>query len=182
MTRLKLQGDELVLDAGCGTGRLTAELLKRLPEGRVIGVDHSENMLRAASEYLGPRFGDRVMLVRADPQTLRMEERVDGIFSTATFHWIKDHPQLFRHLYQTLKPGGWLVAQCGGGPNLSRLLERASELMATEPGTRFFSRWSSPWEYADDITTTERLRGAGFVDVKTSLQPAPVVLAEAREY
>ena len=79
-TRLKLQGDELVLDAGCGTGRLTAELLKRLPEGRVIGVDHSENMLRAASEYLGPRFGDRVMLVRADLQTLRMEERVDGIF------------------------------------------------------------------------------------------------------
>jgi trans-aconitate 2-methyltransferase len=75
-----------------------------------------------------------------------MEERVDGIFSTATFHWIKDHPQLFRHLYQTLKPGGWLVAQCGGGPNLSRLLERASELMATEAGTRFFSRWSSPWE------------------------------------
>jgi trans-aconitate methyltransferase len=81
LKHLKLPGDELVLVAGCGTGRLTAELLKRLPEGRVIAVDHSENMLRAASEYLSPRFGDRLMFVRADLQSLRMEERVDGIFT-----------------------------------------------------------------------------------------------------
>jgi trans-aconitate 2-methyltransferase len=75
LKRLKLRGDELVLDAGCGIGRLTAELLERLPKGRVIAVDHSENMLRAASESLGPRFGDRVTFVRADLQTLRIEKR-----------------------------------------------------------------------------------------------------------
>lgn len=173
MKRLKLRGDELVLDAGCGTGRLTAELLERLPKGSVIVVDHSENMLRAASEYLGPRFGDRVTFVRADLQTLRIEEKVDGILSTATFHWIKDHSQLYRHLYQALKPGGWLVAQCGGGPNLSRLLGRASVLMAQEPYVRFFSGWSSPWEYADDITTAEWLRAAGFVDVRPAWNRRP---------
>ena len=182
LKRLKLRGDELVLDAGCGTGRLTAELLERLPKGRVIAVDYSENMLRAASEYLGPRFGDRVTFVRADLQTLRIEEKVDGLLSTATFHWIKDHPQLYRHLYLALRPGGWLVAQCGGGPNLSRLLGRASVLMAQEPYVRFFSGWSSPWEYADDITTAERLRAAGFVDVRTGLEQAPVMLADAKEY
>jgi trans-aconitate 2-methyltransferase len=100
LKRVKLRGDELALDAGCGTGRLTAELLERLPKARVIAVDHSQNMLRAASEYLGPRFGDRVTFVRAaDLQTLRMEQKVDGILSTATCHWIKDHPQLFGHLY-----------------------------------------------------------------------------------
>jgi trans-aconitate 2-methyltransferase len=80
-----------------------------------------------------------------------------------------------------LKPGGWLVAQCGGGPNLSCLLGRASVLMATEPYVRFCSGWSSPWEYADDITTAERLHAAGFVDVRTGLQPAPVVLADAKQ-
>ncbi len=67
-------------------------MLERLPEGRVIAVDHSENMLRAASEYLRPRFGERVTFVRTDLQTLRMEERVDGIFSTATFQLDKGSP------------------------------------------------------------------------------------------
>ena len=55
-------------------------------------------------------------------------------------------------------------------------------LMAQEPYVRFFSRWSSPWEYADDITAAERLRAAGFVDVRTGLEQAPVVLADANEY
>ena len=182
LKRLKLRGDELLLDAGCGTGRLTAELLERLPKGRVIAADHSENMLRAASESLGPRFGDLETFVRADLQTLRIEEKVDGLLSTATFQWIKDYPQLYRHLYLAVKPGGWLVAQCGGGPNLSRLLGRASVLMAQRPYVRFFSGWSSPWEYTDDITTAERLWSAGFVDVRTGLEQAPVVLADAKKY
>lgn len=86
LEELKLSGAETVLDAGCGTGRLTAELLKRLPRGRVIAVDRSRNVLRAAGEYLGPLFGERVRFVRADLQTLRVEEAVDGVFSTATFH------------------------------------------------------------------------------------------------
>jgi trans-aconitate 2-methyltransferase len=182
LERLELRGDEEVLDAGCGTGRLTAELLERLPRGRVIAVDRSENMLRTASQYLASRFGDRVKFIRADLQTLQIDESVDGVFSTATFHWIPDHPLLFRHLYRTLKPGGWLVAQCGGESNLSCLLKRAGRLMATEPYARFFSDWSSPWEYADDVITAKRLRASGFVSVQTSLEPAPTVLGGAQEY
>src|SRR5829696_8801002 len=86
LDRVPLRGDETVVDAGCGSGRLTAELLKRLPRGRVIAVDRSQNMLRAAGEYLRPLFGERVRFVRAGLQSLRLEESVDGIFSTATFH------------------------------------------------------------------------------------------------
>ena len=95
LERLELRGNEEVLDAGCGTGRLTAELLERLPRGRVIAVDHSENMLRVAREYLASRYGDRVTFIRRDLQTLRLRESVDGVFSTATFHWIPDHPCSF---------------------------------------------------------------------------------------
>ncbi len=119
LDRLPLRGDETVLDAGCGTGRLTAELLERLPRGRVLALDNSPAMLAAAREYLAPRFGDRVSFVLADLQELAdrpLPEPVDAIFSTAAFHWVLDHPRLFRGLYRALRPGGRLVAQCGGGP------------------------------------------------------------------
>ena len=51
--RLELRGDEVALDAGCGSGRVTAELAKRLPQGRVIAVDGSEAMIAKARERLG---------------------------------------------------------------------------------------------------------------------------------
>ena len=66
LDRLKLKGDETVMDAGCGTGRLTAELLERLPQGSVLAVDVSQNMLQKAEEFLKPRFDGRVRFVHAD--------------------------------------------------------------------------------------------------------------------
>ncbi|HEX9918967.1 MAG TPA: class I SAM-dependent methyltransferase [Pyrinomonadaceae bacterium] len=178
---VSLRGDETVLDAGCGTGRLTAELLWRLPEGRVIAVDASENMLGIARRNLST-FGDRVRFLRANASDLMLGERVDVIFSTAVFHWVTDHPRLFNNLYRTLKSGGRLIAQCGGGPNLATLLGRAEALMKTPPYAQYFVGWRSPWEYADDLTTAGRLRAAGFIDVETGLEAAPVLLANEQEY
>lgn len=182
LERLSLRGDETVMDAGCGTGRLTAMLLERLPRGRVAAVDLSQNMLEEARAHLGPRFGGQVRFVRADLAGLPFGESFDGIFSTAAFHWVPDHPRLFRSLYGSLKPGGWLVAQCGGGPNIARLMRRASVLMATEPYASYFSGWKDSKVFADDLTTAERLRAAGFADVETGLEPAPTVLSSADEF
>jgi trans-aconitate methyltransferase len=182
LDRLDLRGDETAIDAGCGSGRLTALLLERLPRGRVIAVDRSANMLGEARAYLQPRFGDRVSFLLAALEELSLEEAADLIFSTATFHWIPDHPALFRTLYGTLKPGGTLVAQCGGGPNLAQFLGRAGALLATAPYVPFFAGWSGPWQFAGVATTAERLREAGFVDVETDLEPAPTVLPGAGDY
>src|SRR6188508_1263765 len=99
LDRLPLEGDELVIDVGCGTGRLTAHLLERLPAGRVIGADLSRNMVTAAREYLAPRFGPRIHVVQCDATALPVAARADAIFSTASFHWVLDHPALFRSLY-----------------------------------------------------------------------------------
>lgn len=180
--RLTLRGDETVMDVGCGTGRLTAMLLERLPRGRVAAVDLSQNMLEEASAHLGPRFGGQVRFVRADLASLPFDKGFDGVFSTAAFHWVPDHERLFRSLYKSLKPGGWLVAQCGGGPNIARLMRRASVLMATEPYAAYFSGWKDSKVFADDVTTAERLRAEGFVDVETGLEPAPTVLSGADEF
>jgi trans-aconitate methyltransferase len=130
LERRALRGDEGVIDAGCGTGRVTELLLRHLPGGKVLAVDASEAMVEAARE----RFADdgRVRVECCDLLELKVEEPVDLIFSTATFHWIEDHRRLFRRLARALKEGGRLVAQCGGAGNIARTRAAIGEAMAEE--------------------------------------------------
>src|ERR1700752_1259044 len=118
LSHLSLRGDELLLDAGCGTGRLTADLLETVPKGHVVGIDVSRNMLHSAREYLARQFGNRLSLVACDLLHLPFGHAFNGVVSTAAFHWVLDHDQLFANLHNALLPGGWLEAQCGGGPNI----------------------------------------------------------------
>jgi len=182
LDRLPLRGDETVADAGCGSGKVTAELLKRLPRGRVVAMDLSQNMLQTAREHLAPKFPGQVFFIAADLHDIPLDGVLDGIFSTAAFHWVPDHDRLFRSLVRALKPGGWLEAQCGGGPNLARVRERTTALTARPDFAPFFAGWAPTWHYQDDLTTAERLRRAGFTEVKTWLEEAPATLSDAAEY
>jgi trans-aconitate 2-methyltransferase len=182
LARLPLDGDECVLDVGCGTGRLTERLLERLPRGHVVALDLSPNMLQAARGHLAPRFAKRVSFTRADAAALPVAGRADAVFSTATFHWVLDHPALFRSILAALKPGGRLVAQCGGGPNIQRLHDRC-EIVGQRPEFELYFRgWRGPWEYADAATTARRLADVGFSDIATSLEASPVVHPDAATY
>lgn len=182
MSRLRLRGDERVLDAGCGTGRLTAELLEMLPRGRVLGIDLSQNMLGSARAHLLPKFGERVSLVAADLLHLPFEHAFDGIVSTAAFHWVLDHDRLFLNLRRALVSGGWLEAQCGGERNLERLRNRTDTLAATPKFTGFFRGFREPWLYQDAKQASEALHRAGFVEVDTSIEPALTVLESRQQY
>lgn len=166
-----LRGDETVVDAGCGTGRVTELLLDRLPEGTVLAVDVSEEMAEAAAE----RFAadGRVRVERQDLLELDAGEPVDVIFSTATFHWITDHDKLFQRLAKNLKPGGLLAAQCGGTGNVARVLEAAREVMREERFRGAFDGWEDAKHFADPATTRSRLEAAGFEDVETWLHEEP---------
>jgi len=182
LATLKLRGDELLMDAGCGSGRLTAELLEDLPKGRVVGVDISQNMIATARDHLCSRFGTRAQFVAADLQDLPFRNAFDGIFSTAAFHWVPDHLRLFRSLVCALRPVGWLRAQCGGGANLQRLRERMDALMASPKYACFFAHFRNPWVYNDAATAADLMLQAGFVEVETSLEPAPTVLENLDSY
>ncbi len=182
LDRLPLNGHELVLDVGCGTGRLTERLLERLPRGRVVAIDLSSNMLQAAQGFLRPRFEGRIQLVMADAAALPAVGVADAIFSTATFHWVRDHPRLFRSLHAALKPGGRIVAQCGGGDNIARLHDRAAALMREAHFAPYFTSWQEPWEFSDATTTAHRLEEAGFEDVRTGLVATPLVQPGADAY
>lgn len=181
LSRLRLRGNEMLLDAGCGTGRLTAELLEGLPRGRVVGIDLSQNMLDAAREHLAP-FAGRVGLVACDLQHLPFEGVFDGVVSTAAFHWVLDHDRLFVNLRRALRPGGWLEAQCGGGANIARLRNRADALAATPKFAQFLAGFREPWLFQDAEGGATSLRNAGFVDVETSVEPALTVLDNAEHY
>lgn len=160
VARLELRGDETVLDAGCGTGEVTATLLERLPHGRVIALDGSRQMLDGARARFA---GDaRVAFVHADlEQPLPLEGPLDAIVSTSTFHWVRDHDALFRNLAAVLRPGGQLVVDCGGAGNIAAVLAILVELGHTD----------HPWTYAGIEETQARLRAAGFAEADVRLVP-----------
>ena len=164
LDRLPLEGDERVLDAGCGSGRVTEQLAERLPRGRVVALDGSPSMVDAARERLA-RFGDRIEYVVADlGRPLPVDGEVDAVLSTATFHWVLDHDALFRNLAAVTKPGGWLVAQCGGAGNIANVLR---VLARTGDG------WLGNKHFATPLDTTRRLDAAGYVDIECWLSDEP---------
>ena len=182
LARLELRGDERTIDAGCGSGRLTADLMERLPNGTLIAIDRSWNMLVTARAMLRPAFGDRVKFVHVALPAMPFSSWADLVFSTATFHWIADHRGLFRNIHTTLRRGGRLHAQCGGGANLAHAHALAERVMGDRPFADFFTDWPSPWEFASAETTAERLRDAGFIEIDTSLEAAPTTLASEADY
>ncbi|HWM12635.1 MAG TPA: methyltransferase domain-containing protein, partial [Solirubrobacteraceae bacterium] len=178
LDRLDLRGDERVLDAGCGTGRVTAALLERLPRGEVVAVDGSPAMVEAARE----RLGDAAELRVADLLELELDRPVDAILSTATFHWIADHDRLFARLHAVLVPGGRLAAQCGGAGNIAALKAAAERVGEREPYAPALAGWPGPWNFASTAETADRLRAAGFVDVWTWSHDVRVEPDDPREY
>ena len=170
LERLPLSGDETVLDAGCGSGRVTEQLLERLPQGRVVAVDAAPSMLAEARKRLAP-LGERVSFVEADLGRPLPIEQVDAVFSTATFHWVPDHDALFGNLAAVLRSAGPLVAQCGGKGNVESVRRIASELTG----------WEGPWTFATPEETTARLTSAGFVDIEVWLHDEPTVIGSDEE-
>jgi len=164
LDRLPLAGDERVLDAGCGSGRVTELLAERLPHGQVVALDGSAAMVEAARERLAA-FGDRIEYIVADlGEALPLEADVDAVLSTATFHWVADHDALFANLAAVLRPGGRLVAQCGGVGNIASV-QRV--LASTGDG------WLGPVHFETPMATVGRLDAAGFVDIECWLTDEP---------
>jgi trans-aconitate 2-methyltransferase len=162
--RLPLSGDERVLDAGCGSGRVTELLAERLPRGSIVALDGSPAMVEQARARLA-RFGDRVTYLVADlGRPLPLDGEVDAILSTATFHWVPDHDALFRNLAAVIRPGGSLVAQCGGAGNIANV-QRV--LAGIGDG------WLGDVHFETTEATTRRLETAGFEAIECWLAEEP---------
>ena len=180
LERLDLNGDETVLDAGCGSGKVTAMLLERLPEGRVIGVDASPEMIEKAEAAIG---GDpRVELRVGNLLDLEVDEPVDAIFSSAVFHWVLEHERLFQRLHAALRPGGRLETQCGGTGNIAEIERVIDSLGGDERFSAYLRPEQRAWNYASVGDTELRLQKAGFETEHVWLQPWPVTPCDPRGF
>lgn len=176
--RLALQGDETVLDAGCGSGRVTELLLDRLPSGRVIAVDAAPAMVAKAREAIG----ERAEVQLQDLAELQLDEQVDAVFSNAVFHWVLDHERLFTRLFAVMKPGARIEAQCGGAGNIEKFHETVARLADKPPFDSYFEGWTGPWNFASNTDTTALLERLGYEDVKCWHEDRPVVPSEPHDF
>jgi trans-aconitate 2-methyltransferase len=163
--RLELRGDETVLEAGAGTGRDAQLALERIPDGRLIAVDGSADMLALLRERLAS-YGERIATVEADlMEPIPVDRPVDAIYSVATFHWIPDHDRLFANLAEAMRPAGQLVFDCGGEGNVAETMAAIAAVRGGE---------TQPMNFRGIDETRRSLERAGFdaVDVRLRSQPA----------
>ena len=165
IAQLRLEGNETVLDLGCGTGRDAERLLGLLPHGHVVAVDGSGHMLSELRRRLADDL-QRVTVVQADlRQPLHLDQQVDAAVSVATLHWLPDHAALFRNVAAVLRPGGQFVAEGGGHGNIVKFRTALREVSGADG--------AEVWNFAAVQETTEHLRAAGFTDVDVRLVPDP---------
>lgn len=170
-----VEPDATILDVGCGTGRVTEALPALVPEGRVLAIDQSEDMVALARR----RLGERARLWRQDVLDLDLDEPVDAIFSTATLHWVTDHERLWVTLARALRPRGVLEIQCGGEGNIDRVRE-VIEAVALELAPELVG--FSPWVFAGPQETERRLREAGFAEARCWLEERPTYPPDLRAF
>ncbi|HVX47432.1 MAG TPA: methyltransferase domain-containing protein [Mycobacteriales bacterium] len=171
--QLELAGDETVLDLGCGTGRDAERLLDRLPEGRVVAVDGSAQMLAELRTRLAGRL-DRVEVLQADlREPLPLSRPVDAALSVATLHWLPDHDAVFATVAGALRPDGRFVADAGGAGNIAGFRTALRDVTGADG--------AEVWNFATAEETTERLERAGFTEVEARLVPDPARLERGEQ-
>ena len=136
---------EQILDAGCGTGQLTARIAE---SGALVrGIDSSPQMVAAARENF-PALEFDVEDVRA----LRARGEFDAVFSNAALHWVFPPEAAAESIASALKPGGRFVAEFGGKGNVASILGAVQ---------RAFPPARNPWYFPSIAEYATVLESAG---------------------
>jgi trans-aconitate 2-methyltransferase len=171
LDKLGLKGGERVLDVGCGDGRLTAEIARRVPGGSVLGVDVSENMIAFAREHYEAGAHPNLRFRVEDARDLPFLEEFDLVFSNAALHWVRGHQPVLAGARRSLKRGGRALLQMGGRGNAAEVLDVLDEMLGSEGWRDYFAGFVFPYGFYGPEEYEEWLREAGLRPLRVELVP-----------
>ncbi|MCE5237594.1 methyltransferase domain-containing protein [bacterium] len=178
---LNLRGDESILDIGCGDGKVTAQLARAVPDGSVVGLDSSEEMVRFAQAHFPPAQWPNLRFEPGDARWLGFDGVFDLVFSNATLHWVVDHGPVLAGIARALKPGGRAVLQMGGRGNAGEVMQAAERLIARPSWASFFGGFTFPYGFHEPVAYRQWLLAAGLTPVRVELIPKDMAKANADE-
>jgi len=161
LDKIALSGNERVLDVGCGDGKLTAEIVRRVPYGSVLGIDKSEDMIRFAQEHYQSDVFPNLKFVLLDARNLFFDQEFDVVFSNAALHWVDDHANILLKIRGSLSAGGRVIAQMGGKGNASGILKILDTMISSKKWAGYFKGFSVPYTFYDDQEYRILLGSAG---------------------
>jgi trans-aconitate 2-methyltransferase len=176
-------GNEIVMDAGCGSGRVTKLLSNKITNGRIYAVDNDVNMVDRAKHNLA-EFGN-TLVINSNLLDLSLKiipSKVDVIFSNAVLHWIPDHPKIFNIYFDLLNHNGQLLIQCGGYGNLRKAVSVFERVKDSERFIQFFREWKDTWYFPKPSETEKILKEIGYSNVKVYLMEAPISFPDRNSY
>jgi trans-aconitate 2-methyltransferase len=178
--KLRLSGNEALLDIGCGNGKITAQLALSLSGGCVVGIDNSEGMVDLARRNFPQTAYPNLHFQRMNAQSLDFQEQFDRVFSNAALHWVIDQRPVLKGVYRSLKTGGSLLFQMGGKGNAHEILGIIDELLLEGHWRHFFQGFAFPYGFNAPEQYMEWLREAGLNPERVELLPKDMKLAGKR--
>jgi trans-aconitate 2-methyltransferase len=167
--KLRLGGNERVLDLGCGEGKVTADIAARLRGGEVLGLDISPAMVSFAREHYPKELYPNLLFTVGDMLNLQFEREFDVVFSNAALHWVSDHGRVFSGIRRALRPGGRVLLQMGGKGNAAPVLAIVDEMRTEEPWSEHFRGFSFSYAFYGPEEERRSLEEAGIAPVRVEL-------------
>jgi trans-aconitate 2-methyltransferase len=186
LERRRWKENEIVLDAGCGSGKITKVISTKVPKGKVFAVDSDSSMITIAKENLEEI--SNIQYKKADLSEIYLDEKVDVVFSNATLHWILNHRKMFEHFWQILKPNGEILIQCGGYGEFAKTLPIFNKVRKSNQFYNYFCNdkgedtWKQPWYFAKKEDTEKMLKEIGFKNIQVSLENREYEFNNKEEY
>jgi trans-aconitate 2-methyltransferase len=171
IARLKLRGDERILDVGCGDGKITAEIARAVPSGAAVGVDASPEMIGFANRTFPPSKIPNLEFHVMDARKILFVRKFDLVFSNAALHWVDDHQAILRGAASVLRPGGRLVISCGGKGNAHDVFLALRPEMRLKRWRQFFRKMEAPYFFHSPEEYRKWLPRFGFKTRSVKLTP-----------
>lgn len=175
ISKLQLNGDERVLDIGCGDGKITAEIASLLPDGLIMGIDSSPEMIKLAEGNFPPDKFTNLSFKIKDARKLDFKNDFDVVFSNAALHWIIDHQPILKRIHRSLKSPGTILLQMGGKGNAAEILVIFDKLIKGNKWKQYFTDLSFPYGFYGPKDYKKWLEEADFQAIRVELIPKDMV-------